>query len=200
MLTELYCPFLTPPQPTHRAQIEKYKKGDFGRCPRVLCYGQPLLPLGLSDLPYQKAVKLYCPRCEDLYSPKSSRHGSIDGAYFGSTFAHMLFMVYPGMIPSKSVPGAGQGSGGQAGLGAGGLGAQSAAKVERVRPRIFGFQVHEHAKLLRWQERVRDQYVALLFFSWLFWGGGIMRGTACPDPRRCADKSQDWSSSNSMHN
>lgn len=79
----------------------------------------------------------------------------------------MLFMVYPGMIPSKSVPGAGQGSGGQAGLGAGGLGAQSAAKVERVRPRIFGFQVHEHAKLLRWQERVRDQYV-VPFFTWFF--------------------------------
>uniref|UniRef100_A0A0K3C7J8 Casein kinase II subunit beta n=1 Tax=Rhodotorula toruloides TaxID=5286 RepID=A0A0K3C7J8_RHOTO len=113
--------------------IEKYKKGDFGRCPRVLCYGQSLLPLGLSDIAYQKAVKLYCPRCEDLYSPKSSRHGSIDGAYFGSTFAHMLFMVYPGMIPSKS--------------------------VERIRPRIFGFQVHEHAKLLRWQEKIRDQCV-----------------------------------------
>ncbi|GAA5835201.1 hypothetical protein JCM9279_007227 [Rhodotorula babjevae] len=142
--------------------IEKYKKGDFGRCPRVLCYGQPLLPLGLSDLPYQKAVKLYCPRCEDLYSPKSSRHGSIDGAYFGSTFAHMLFMVYPGMIPSKSVPGAGQGAGGQAGLGGGGLGAQAASKVERVRPRIFGFQVHEHAKLLRWQEKVRDRQITRL--------------------------------------
>lgn len=140
-------------------QIDKHKKGDFGRCPRVLCYGQPLLPLGLSDLPYQKAVKLYCPRCEDLYSPKSSRHGSIDGAYFGSTFAHMLFMVYPGMIPSKSVPGAGQGSGGQ-GLGGSGLGARSAEKVERVRPRIFGFQVHETARLLRWQEKVRDQCVS----------------------------------------
>lgn len=109
----------------------------------------------------------------------------------------MLFMVYPGMIPSKSVPGAGQGSGGQAGLGAGGLGAQSAAKVERVRPRIFGFQVHEHAKLLRWQERVRDQYVSL--FSLAFFGE-LVRGTACADPRRCADKSQDWSNSNSMHN
>lgn len=109
----------------------------------------------------------------------------------------MLFMVYPGMIPSKSVPGAGQGSGGQAGLGAGGLGAQSAAKVERVRPRIFGFQVHEHAKLLRWQERVRDQYVPPLAFgaprpAWL--------DATCPDPRRCADKSQDWSKSNLMHN
>ncbi|KAL8286902.1 hypothetical protein RQP46_003908 [Phenoliferia psychrophenolica] len=131
--------------------IEKYKKGDFGRCPRVLCYGQPLLPLGLSDLAYQKAVKLHCPRCEDLYSPKSSRHGAIDGAYFGSTFAHMLFMVYPGMIPPKNVPAAG------ASAGQGGLGSAAAGKVERVRPKIFGFMVHEQARLQRWQEGVRDK-------------------------------------------
>lgn len=65
--------------------MEKYKKADFGRCPRVFCYSQPLLPVGLSDSPYQKAVKLYCPRCEDIYSPKSNRHGSIDGAYFGTS-------------------------------------------------------------------------------------------------------------------
>jgi len=82
--------------------LEKYKKADFGRCPRVLCHSQPLLPCGLTDLPYEKPVKLYCPRCEDLYSPKSSRHGSIDGAYFGSTFPHMFLMVYPHMIPSKA--------------------------------------------------------------------------------------------------
>ena len=138
------------------AQIEKYKKGDFGRCPRVLCYGQALLPLGLSDVAYQKAVKLYCPRCEDLYSPKSSRHGAIDGAYFGSTFAHMLFMVYPGMIPSKSVPGAGAGGQGQGGP-QGGLASGAASKVERIRPKIFGFKVHEAAKLQRWQEGVRDK-------------------------------------------
>ncbi|GAA6005826.1 hypothetical protein JCM11491_004024 [Sporobolomyces phaffii] len=160
--------------------IDKYKKGDFGRCPRVLCYGQSLLPLGLSDVPYQKAVKLYCPRCEDLYSPKSSRHGSIDGAYFGSTFAHMLFMVFPGMIPSKSIPGGGSSSSGPnshhhqsassgGGMGGGstsssgnGLGAQAASKVERVRPRIFGFQVHEHARMLRWQEKIRDQQITRL--------------------------------------
>ena len=143
---------MTPP--SLDPQIEKYKKGDFGRCPRVFCYGQALLPLGLSDLAYQKAVKLYCPRCEDLYSPKSSRHGAIDGAYFGSTFAHMLFMVYPGMVPSKAVPGAAQAAGG--GPPAGPLGSQAASKVERVMPKIFGFQVHEAAKLQRWQAKVRD--------------------------------------------
>ena len=58
--------------------VDKFRKADFGRCPRVLCYGQALLPVGLSDIPYQKAVKLYCPRCEDIYSPKSSRHGAIE--------------------------------------------------------------------------------------------------------------------------
>ncbi|KAK4050096.1 casein kinase 2 regulatory subunit [Microbotryomycetes sp. JL201] len=148
--------------------IEKYKKGDFGRCPRVLCYGQALLPLGLSDIPHHKAVKLYCPRCEDLYSPKSTRHGMIDGAYFGSTFAHMLFMVYPGLIPSKSIPGAAQpsGAGGggtsQVGSAQGGLQSGAASKVERVRPRIFGFKVHEAAKLQRWQERQRDKQIVRL--------------------------------------
>lgn len=70
--------------------LEKYKRAEFGRCPRVLCYSQTLLPVGLSDLPFQKAVKLFCPRCEDIYSPKSSRHGTIDGAFFGTTFPHML--------------------------------------------------------------------------------------------------------------
>ncbi|KAG8902880.1 casein kinase 2 regulatory subunit [Tulasnella sp. 403] len=91
--------------------LEKYKKADFGRCPRVLCHSQPLLPCGLTDLPYEKPVKLYCPRCEDLYSPKSSRHGSIDGAYFGSTFPHMFLMVYPHMIPSKVSPETGPSAG-----------------------------------------------------------------------------------------
>lgn len=151
-----------PPLP--RSQIEKYKKGDFGRCPRVLCYGQPLLPLGLSDIAYQKAVKLHCPRCEDLYSPKSSRHGAIDGAYFGSTFAHMLFMVYPGMIPPKNVPAAG------ASAGQGGLVSAAAGKVERVRPKIFGFKVHEQARLQRWQEGVRDKCAPFSFLRFPFFG------------------------------
>ncbi|CAD6890543.1 unnamed protein product [Tilletia controversa] len=190
---------------------EKYKRNDFGRCPRVLCYQQSLLPVGLSDSPYQKAVKLYCPRCEDVYSPKSSRHGTIDGAFFGSTFPHMMFMVYPGMLPSKS-PGHGAspfaaamnashrgghagGHGGEGGLEetesastmgelaaaqGGGLGlgargeasgsnsisasstANAASKVERYRPRIYGFPTHQSSKLFRWQERQRDLQIERL--------------------------------------
>lgn len=135
----------------------------------MLCYGQYLLPVGLSDIPYQKAVKLYCPRCEDIYSPKSTRHGSIDGAYFGSTFPHMLFMVHPQMVPAKSpvqntsASTSGGNHHGSAGAGAAAAGAPTAAlKAERYRPRIFGFLVHDTAKLQRWQGAVRDDQIAAL--------------------------------------
>jgi len=167
--------------------FEKYKKADFGRCPRVLCQQQPLLPVGLADNPFQQTVKLYCGRCEDVYSPKSQRHGSIDGAYFGTSFPHMLFLVYPGMIPPKSVPqdatnllqagvrGSDAGDSSRRskraredseaiaeGVGEGVSTANAAMKMERYRPKIFGFQVHEIAKLQRWQEALRDKQVARL--------------------------------------
>jgi len=170
--------------------LDKYKKADFGRCPRVLCQGQPLLPIGLTDVPYEKSVKLYCGRCEDIYSPKSSRHGSIDGAYFGTSFPHLLFLVYPTLLPPKSGPTDPARGAGAVGLvpgagatvddprrrgrareelveGSDGLGdaintAAVALRAERYRPRIFGFQVNEVAKLQRWQEAVRDRQVARL--------------------------------------
>jgi len=170
--------------------LDKYKKADFGRCPRVLCQGQPLLPVGQTDVPYEKSVKLYCGRCEDIYSPKSSRHGSIDGAYFGTSFPHLLFLVYPALLPPKGGPadpargvvGVAPGSGattvddprrrvtrvrdelveGSDGLGEAINTATVALRADRYRPRIFGFQVNEVAKLQRWQEAMRDRQVARL--------------------------------------
>lgn len=159
--------------------VDKYKRGDFGRCPRVLCQSQQLLPVGLTDLPYEKSVKLYCGRCEDIYSPKSSRHGSIDGAYFGTTFPHLLFLVYPALIPPKSGPSEvavptreTEGSRrtrrvreepdvGEV-VGEGINTANAAMKADRYRPKIYGFQLNETAKLQRWQEAVRDRQVARL--------------------------------------
>jgi len=164
--------------------LDKYKRADFGRCPRVLCASQPLLPVGLTDIPYEKSVKLFCGRCEDLYSPKSSRHGSIDGAYFGTTFPHLLYLVYPTLIPAKDGdnPTAAVSKDGATGdtrarrrvkdepevavaAEGGGEGINTASvaiKAERYRPRIYGFQVNEIAKLQRWQEAVRDRQIARL--------------------------------------
>ena len=140
--------------------------------------------MGLTDIPYEKSVKLYCGRCEDLYSPKSSRHGSIDGAYFGTTFPHLLFLVYPtliplkdGELPSNPVKESSTDSRSRRRLredtetgvaaegGAEGIStANVALKAERYRPRIYGFQVNEIAKLQRWQEAIRDRYVR---YSWM---------------------------------
>lgn len=155
------------------SQLDKYKRSDFGRCPRVLCQAQPLLPVGLTDIPYEKSVKLYCGRCEDIYSPKSTRHGSIDGAYFGTSFPHLLFLVYPALIPPKSGPadfgrvttegesrkrGRVRDDDAQETLSNDSIDTIGVAlKADRYRPRIFGFQVNETARLQRWQEAVRDR-------------------------------------------
>ncbi|MFQ6625117.1 hypothetical protein Gotur_003552 [Gossypium turneri] len=59
------------------AMLDKYKNYDFGRCPRVYCCGQPCLPVGQSDIPRSSTVKIYCPRCEDIFYPRSKYQGSI---------------------------------------------------------------------------------------------------------------------------
>ncbi|KAG6011910.1 casein kinase 2 regulatory subunit [Claviceps lovelessii] len=87
--------------------------------------------MGLSDVPNMKPVKLYCGRCEDTYNPKSSRHATIDGAYFGTSFHNIIFQVYPALVPSKS--------------------------AERYIPRVYGFKVHASAALVRWQNVKRDE-------------------------------------------
>lgn len=74
---------------------EKYRNAAFGRCPHVFCQGQPVLPVGLSDLPRNYTVNVFCPRCHGLFFPKSTRQANIDGAYFGTTFPHLYLMTHP---------------------------------------------------------------------------------------------------------
>ena len=87
-------------------------------------------------MPGAQFVKLFCPKCEDLYNPKSSRHASIDGAYFGTSFANILFQVYPALVPEKT--------------------------RARHEPKVFGFKMHAAAALQRWQDNKREEMVERL--------------------------------------
>ncbi|XP_071692852.1 casein kinase II subunit beta-2-like [Rutidosis leptorrhynchoides] len=97
--------------------LEKYKNAEFGRCPRVYCCGQPCLPVGQSDISRQNNVKIFCPKCEDIYTPQSRFQDNLDGAYFGSTFPHLFLMTYGHLKPQKT--------------------------TQDYVPRVFGFKVHK---------------------------------------------------------
>ncbi|KAJ3271175.1 casein kinase 2 regulatory subunit [Borealophlyctis nickersoniae] len=78
---------------------EKYRHGVFGVCPREMCGKAGVVPCGLTDQHHKETVKMFCPRCSDLYHPREAKHHNIDGAFFGTTFAHMLFLNYPELVP-----------------------------------------------------------------------------------------------------
>lgn len=105
--------------------IEKYLGNEFGICPRFYCENQAMLPIGLSDVPGEAMVKLYCPKCMDVYTPKSSRHHHVDGAYFGTGFPHMLFMVHPEYRSKKP--------------------------ANQFVPRLYGFKIHPMAYMIQQQ-------------------------------------------------
>ena len=102
------------------AMLEKFKHCHFGRCPRVHCQGQPALPVGQSDLPRMHATKIFCPRCQDIFYPRSSRQANVDGAYFGTSFCHLFLQSYWELVPTPP--------------------------VSSYVPRIFGFKIHKSAR------------------------------------------------------
>jgi len=76
----------------------KFQHAEFGTCPRDLCFGAHTLPCGMADGLGVSTVKLYCPSCQDIYNPPSSRFNVVDGAAFGTTFPHMFMLTYPEVI------------------------------------------------------------------------------------------------------
>merc|ERR1712151_1439651 len=86
----------------------------------------------------QSAAKVYCPHCQEIYFPKSSRLECLDGAYFGTSFAHLFFLTYQHMVPN-SVP---------------------APYV----PRLYGFKIHKSVKenLRKSKEQTQKQAQAAM--------------------------------------
>jgi len=94
----------------------------------VQCAGQPVLPVSLKDEMGADTVKVYCPKCSQVYHPPPprSRTGNaagVDGAAFGTTFPHLFLMTFSNLVPDP-LP----------------------SDVAYV-PRVFGFRVHKSARL-----------------------------------------------------
>lgn len=72
-----------------KAMQTKYEKAIFGRCPRVACKRQALLPIGLSPNLGEMKVKTFCPCCLDIYDTNCE----LDGAFFGPYFPHFFMQA-----------------------------------------------------------------------------------------------------------
>lgn len=94
---------------------QKFLSGTFGTCPRALCDRQKVLPVGLSDKMRTSRFKNFCPRCEEVYLPKS-RQVNVDGACYGTSFPQVFLMHYPQAVILPP-------------------------KVYHYEPKIFGFKV-----------------------------------------------------------
>merc|ERR1712046_158979 len=82
------------------AMRNKYQVEAFGVCPNVQCHNQPVVPVGTSDILRFDQVKVFCPKCQQIYnvSPEPGLE-ELDGAYFGTTFAHLFFLTHQHLTP-----------------------------------------------------------------------------------------------------
>ena len=99
----------------------KYERHEFGTCPNVGCESCGVLPVGTSDEPGRATAKAYCPRCGHVYELTAVQgrpsHKPLDGAFFGTTFPHLMLMTYPQFKPAQ--------------------------KPVEYHPTIFGFKVYD---------------------------------------------------------
>jgi len=141
---------------------EKYELAHFGVCPRTFCEGVRTLPVGLSDIPGEDTVKLFCPSCLDVYVPPNSRFQTVDGAFFGRTFGALFLLTFPDYDISKKGADTLAGAHGPRPLPAShtadgeekekinGMNANNLApglgKDKVYEPKIYGFKVSERAR------------------------------------------------------
>ena len=79
----------------------KYHYSMFGICPRLLCDKQEVVPIGMDEELSISRVKVYCPKCEDVYLPRM-KFVDIDGAYFGQSFPIIFFQTFPELVPDEA--------------------------------------------------------------------------------------------------
>jgi len=150
---------------------EKYELGHFGVCPRTNCNQTRTLPVGLSDIPGEDTVKLFCPSCLDVYVPPNSRFQTVDGAFFGRTFGALFLLTFPEYDLSRSgaetTANLGRAAADEHGM-INGMYARNIApglgRGKIYEPRIYGFRVSEVARSgprMQWLREKPDDVAVL---------------------------------------
>ena len=103
---------------------DKFLAGDYGTCPRLNCMNQKVLPVGLYDKLGEDGVKIYCPKCKQVFNPPMTLVSNvIDGSFIGTSFPHYLAMGYE--IPIEATK----------------AGVREEVPVTDYVPKVFGFRI-----------------------------------------------------------
>lgn len=88
--------------------LRKFLTGEFGTCPRALCDNQKCIPIGLSEKLRSSRVKIFCPKCDEVYMIQKYKSGvgvqtatSLDGSYFGQSFPHIFLTTFDNYIEQQ---------------------------------------------------------------------------------------------------
>ena len=86
-----------------QALYDKFSSGVYGLCWNEKCQSNKryVLPLG-NDVVGQSGTNVFCPSCGEWYVPRNPKLGQLDGAYFGTSAAHMMVMQYSNQVPTGS--------------------------------------------------------------------------------------------------
>lgn len=126
----IHARYITTPRGL-QVMKHKYEKGCFGKCPRVLCNGYKVLPIGITNELRSRRVRVYCPNCQEAYDPRNVNLIDIDGAFFGTSFPHIFLQVYPEYI-STHCP-------------------------EPYYPKVFGFRIVDRLSIIE-QKGINGEY------------------------------------------
>jgi len=110
-----------------RAMAQKFLQGHFGRCRHYPCTRQYVLPIGVSDKLGDSSVKVYCPKCNDIYDTDRSK---VDGGYFGRTFPHFFLICRPDLLPRTTM-----------------------CSDSKLVPTVFGFRIHKSSMFYMYGRR-----------------------------------------------
>lgn len=83
----IHALYLLTPDGYHQ-MLTKFNEKVFLKCPRIQCNDSICFPIGINEAPM---VKMYCPKCKEIYNCESN----LSGSFFGSQYIQILVKEHP---------------------------------------------------------------------------------------------------------